>query len=124
MLSTLFKRLHELTDGWIGSGSKHSHAASGRFWRRSAWLAALLAAGLIAGGGIGGPPSSSAAEDCGSLQFLGLAGTGELDHSADAQRTSNMGSTVRDFYDKLHTIYDGSAVTLTGVGIVYPATNV
>ncbi|MFJ6313699.1 cutinase family protein [Pseudarthrobacter oxydans] len=65
--------------------------------------------------------ASEAAPSCGDIHVVGVAGSGELDDNTSAQKTAYMGSTVRDFYDKLRASYSGSATAVSGVGIVYPA---
>jgi len=55
------------------------------------------------------------------FEFIGVAGSGELQNSDTNRVTLNMGITVKDLYDKVSASYNHSQTGLIGVGISYPA---
>ncbi|MGO4858942.1 RCC1 domain-containing protein [Arthrobacter sp. 2MCAF14] len=71
-------------------------------------LAALLVAA----------PQSNAAQGCGDIQVVGLAGSGEL-RSKKTTGTDFLGQTNTDFYDKLVASYHGTGTRVTEHGVPY-----
>lgn len=84
---------------------------------------ALLAVGLTAAGTswIGSSSAGAAPRKCAMFEFIGVAGSGELEDPTVIRKTRNMGQTVRDLYDKVSAAYSHSQTSLLDFGVAYPA---
>jgi hypothetical protein len=58
---------------------------------------------------------------CHTIEFIGVAGSGELKDPKINEQTDNMGVTVRDLWSRVSSAYSGSRTSLVSLGLVYPA---
>ncbi len=83
-----------------------------------ATAAVLLTAAIVQGS----PPASAGPQRrCGTFEFIGVAGSGELDHADQRTQSLGMGKTVHELYGQVSHLYAASQTSLVPYGVAYPA---